>query len=134
MPENHQNFHHEISGDPDQGFAVVEVTTGNCIFPIQGAHVLITRNTEDGTVLFASLETGPDGKTIVIPLPAPYENLAMEPYPAESPYEIYFVRIAHPGYYTEENHIIQVFGGSASFLKADMIPLPENYQQGVMTQ
>ena len=58
----------------------------------------------------------------------------MQPYATELPYEIYFVRIAHPGYYTEENHMVQVYGGSTSFLKADMIPLPENYQQGVIAE
>ena len=133
MAENEQNIMREPQ-DTDSSYIVVDVTTGNGIIPIPEAHVLITKDTDQGTVLYGSLETGPNGRTQTVPLPAPEKGLSESPNSMTPAYDFYFARVSHPGFYTEDEHMIQVFGGATSYLNVDLIPLPGNMNRGVIVE
>ena len=109
----------------------VFVTTGEQTMPIKGARVTITRQTQHGEILYDTLETDGSGKTIRLILPAPLASLSEAPQTQTPAFGLYFAQVSHPDYYTEENLLIQVFGGAASYLNVNLIPLPGNHEQGV---
>ena len=134
MAENEQNKMQAEPQDTDNSYIIVEATTANGIIPVPEAHVMITKDTNEGTVLYGTLETGPNGKTPTFVLPAPEKSLSEDPGNMTPAYDIYFARVSHPGYYMEDDHIIQVFGGATSYLNVDLIPLPEHYREGVIVE
>lgn len=134
MAENEQNISQTEPQDTDYSYIIVEATAGNGIIPVPEAHVMITKNTDEGTVLYGSLETGPNGKAPTFVLPAPEKSLSEDPNNTKPAYDIYFARVSHPDYYVEDDHMIQVFGGATSYLNVDLIPLPEHSRQGVIVE
>lgn len=126
-----QTINWEETENTDNSYIVVFVTAGEQTMPVMGAHVMITKNTKDGAVLYGSLETGPNGKTPTFVLPAPGEILSETPNQPLPAYDVYFARVSHPDYYVEDDLMIQVFGGATSYLNVALIPLPEHYQRGV---
>lgn len=107
-----------------KGTLTVQVAESENAVPIQNALVTITETEGGKQVLKYLLTTDASGRTPAVELPAPNEDSNI--YPAEKmPYSIYYVRISHPGYYTEAEHMVQIFRDSVSYLNINMIPLPE---------
>ena len=130
MDENLTNMN---SPGSSQGILTVQVSEAEKAIPVRDALALVTRDNPDGSVtLYGVLTTDESGITPELPLPAPAAGESMTP-SNTSPYSIYYVRISHPGYYTEENHMIQVFGDSKSNLRINLIPLPEFPEKDVIS-
>lgn len=114
------------SGTPNTslGSLTVQVAESESAVPVPGALVIITKENGSGISLQGVMTTDESGLTMPLELPAPPAGESLTP-SVSLPYEIYYVRISHPGYYTEENHMVQIFGDSNSHLIINLIPLPE---------
>ena len=113
------------------GSLTVQVAESESAVPIPGAQVTVTKENGDGISLQGTLITDRSGLAGPIFLPAPPAEASLSP-SLTLPYEIYYVEISHPGYYTEQNHMVQIFGDSASHLIINLIPLPEYPGKGVI--
>lgn len=137
-----------------EGKLVFQVSTAGGAIPLAGAEVIVRSvNSEslpseptpgqapppmrdqpirgdvvrDGSVI-AVLYSDADGKTEVLPLPAPARALSMEPRGANSPmpYALYDAEIKLENFYTQSYISIPIFDGITSIQHAALIPLPEN--------
>lgn len=126
MPEKNNDIY--ISSA--QGFLIVRVTESESAIPISNALVTVTKQEEEGAKLVGVSKTDESGLTRAFSLNAP---LNKSEYSSDLiPYEIYFVRLSHPGYYIEDNHMSQIFAGVSSHLTVNMIPLPEDSEKEVI--
>ena len=121
-----------------QGKLVFQITTASGAIPLEGAEILLrhTRSASDGNggEVIAVLYSGGDGKSEVIPLPAPPRSLSLEPAKDGSPipYALYNADVRMDGFYSQSYIRIPVFDGVTSIQRANLIPLPENgYEGGV---
>ena len=116
------------SGSPNpntsMGSLTVQVAESESAVPVPGALVTVTKENGSGISLQGVMTTDESGLTMPLELPAPPASESLTP-SVSLPYEIYYVSIFHPGYYTEENHMVQIFGDSNSHLIINLIPLPE---------
>ena len=129
------------TGMNGQGKLVFQITTAGGAIPLSGAMITLrsTRAPDrsgsdtDGNVI-AVLFSGTDGKTEVLPLPAPAVRYSLEPARDGSPvpYALYNADVVMDGFYTQSYVSIPVFDGITSIQRASLIPLPENgYEGGV---
>ena len=113
------------------GYLVVHVTTARGAIPIEGAQVNIRNLTPDGTTgrgdVIASLISGKDGNTSIIPLTAPTRAGSMKP-GGPRPYATYSAEIRTEGFYDQTYTGIPIFDGITAIQPVDLIPLPENGQ------
>ena len=121
-----------------QGKLVFQITTASGAIPLEGAEILLrhTRSASDGNggEVIAVLYSGGDGKSEVIPLPAPPRSLSLEPAKdgPPIPYALYNADVRMDGFYSQTYIRIPVFDGVTSIQRANLIPLPENgYEGGV---
>ena len=113
------------------GTLTVHVSESENAVPIKGALVTVTKDNGGSQTLKGALITDDSGMTSPLQLAAPSYEEALDP-SRIAPYEIYYVTIYRPGYYTEEGHMVQIFGSSYSHLNINMIPLPEFPQKEVI--
>ena len=113
------------------GYLVVHVTTARGAIPIEGAQVSIRNLYPEGTPdrgdVIASLVSGKDGNTAIIPLTAPARAGSMKP-GGPRPYAIYNAEIRTEGFYDQTYTGIPIFDGITAIQPVDLIPLPENGQ------
>lgn len=115
-----------------QGRLVFQITTASGAIPLEGAEIILRkfRSSSDGNggEVVAVLYSGPDGKTEVLPLPAPARVLSLEPARdgAPVPYALYDAEVNLDNFYTQSYIRIPVFDGITSIQRATLIPLPEN--------
>lgn len=127
--------------DPEmtgQGKLVFQITTASGAIPLEGAEIILRkfRSASDGNggEVVAVLYSGTDGKTEVIPLPAPARSLSLEPARdgAPVPYALYDAEVNLDNYFTQSYIRIPIFDGITSIQRASLVPLPENgYSQGL---
>lgn len=115
-----------------QGYLVVHVTTARGAIPLEGAQVTIRsyppqESATRGDVI-ATLVSGSDGNTPIIPLAAPPRAESMRPGSAQKPYALYIAEIRLEGYSDQNYSGIPIFDGITAIQPANMIPLPENGQ------
>ena len=121
----------DIPPQSGTGYLVVHVTTARGAIPLEGAQVRIrnylpTNAPARGDVI-ATLISGRDGKTPVIPLDAPPKKNAQKPGGAP-PYSTYVAEISLEGFYEQSYTGIPIFDGITAIQPVEMIPLPENGQ------
>jgi hypothetical protein len=121
-----------------QGNLVFQITTANGAIPLAGAEIILRKfrspldATEGGEVI-AVLYSGEDGKTQILPLPAPARSLSLEPARdgAPVPYALYDAEVNLDRYFTQSYVRIPIFDGVTSIQRASLIPLPESgFSQG----
>lgn len=117
--------------DSSFGTLIIQVSESENAVPIEGVLAVVTKDNGDSKTLKGALITNGSGTTVPLKLPAPAAEEALNP-DGFVPYDIYHVRISHPGYYTEEDHMVQIFGDSYSHLNINMIPLPEYPEKEVI--
>ncbi|MBR6700202.1 MAG: hypothetical protein IKL72_00570 [Firmicutes bacterium] len=127
-----QNENNKAPFDSSFGTLTVQVSESENAVPIKGALVIVTKDNVGSQTLKGALITDDNGITPPLQLTAPSYEDALDP-TETIPYDIYYVRISHPGYYTEEGHMVQIFGSSYSHLNINMIPLPEFPQKEVIS-
>ena len=119
-----------------QGRLLFQITTAGGAIPLPGAEIILRSFrsvTESGDVI-AVLYSDEDGKTEIIPLPAPSVQYSLEPARdgAPLPYALYNADVNLNGFYSQSYIRIPVFDGITSIQRATLIPLPENgYPDGL---
>lgn len=121
-----------------EGRLIFRVTTAKGAIPLANARVTLwdrrpEPDTDRGNTL-AVYQTDRNGKTPIIPLPAPAKALSMAPSPQGSPppFACYDAEVLLEGYTTLTFVCIPVFDGVTSVQPADLIPLPANgYPDGL---
>ena len=107
------------------GYLVVQVTTASSAIPLAGAAVTIRQsNGENGAVLF-ELQTGSDGRTERVGLPAPPRGESMRP-SVERPYAMYNIEVKLDNYENAFYQNVPVFDGITAIQQANLRPVPEN--------
>lgn len=107
----------------ETAYLKVQVSAAGRALPVPLARVTVTRD-EDGQELFHRvLETGANGQTPSIALPAPDRELSERPGPI-NPYAIYQVSVAAQGFYPQKNLPAQLFAGQMSIMSVQLVPLP----------
>ena len=111
------------------GYLVVHVTTARGSIPIEGAQVSIRNLSPEGSPekgdVIASLVSGKDGNTAIIPLSAPLRTDSMKP-GGPRPYATYSAEVRIEGFYDQIYNNIPIFDGITAIQPVDLIPLPEN--------
>ena len=118
-----------------QGRLVFQITTAGGAIPLEGAEVTLRQSrgpTDAGGDVLSILYSGRDGKTEVLPLPAPARGYSLEPARdgAPVPYALYNADVRMDGFYKQSYIRIPVFDGITSIQRASLIPLPENGYEG----
>lgn len=118
-----------------QGKLVFQITTAGGAIPLEGAEVTLRQSrgpTDSGGDVLSVLYSGRDGKTEVLPLPAPARGYSLEPARdgAPVPYALYNADVRMDGFYKQSYIRIPVFDGITSIQRASLIPLPENGFEG----
>ena len=112
-----------------QGYLVIHVTTARGAIPLEGARVSIRDYSPEGGLqrgdVIATLVSGSDGNTAIIPLAAPPRADSMKP-GGPLPYTPYIAEVHLEGYSDQTYNGIPVFDGITAIQPADLIPLPEN--------
>ena len=107
------------------GFLVVQVTTANSAIPLSGAEVTISRARDDGTDVLYELQTGNDGKTPRVSLPAPARGASQRP-SSIPPFSTYNISVVLQGYEQAIYNEIPIFDGIIAMQQADLSPVPKN--------
>ncbi len=114
-----------------EGYLAIHVVTARGAIPLEGARVSV-RNYDKalgvphGDVI-ASVISGRDGNTPILPLGAPPRAASQEPSDGgPPPYASYFVEVRIEGYFHQSYAGLAIFDGITSIQTVDMIPLPEN--------
>ncbi len=122
------------SGMAGEGRLVFRVSTAGGAIPLLGAEVTLRRSRSEaeegaapGGAVVAVLYTDADGKTEVLPLPAPARSLSQLPARDGSPqpYALYDADVRLRGFYSQSYSRIPIFDGITSIQHAALIPLPE---------
>lgn len=103
------------------GKLAVNVTTGEGLFPVEGATVIISDTEAAGGSEIASVTTDISGKTPVIFLPAPARAMSLAPDGKGDARARYTVTVMVPGYVTTVVEGVSVFDGITSIQKVDML-------------
>lgn len=116
-----------------EGRILFQVTTASGAIPLPGAQVTVRAYLPDTTVppegdTLAVLYSESDGKTDLLPLPAPARSLSMEQAPAGSPlpFALYNAEVILSNYYRQEYTRVPVFDGVTSIQRVDLVPLPSS--------
>lgn len=114
-----------------QGYLVIHVTTARGAIPLEGAQITVRDYTPETEAIrgdvVATLISGSDGNTVIIPLDAPPKADSLKP-GGTVPYSSYIAEVHLEGYYDHTFSGINIFDGITAILPADLIPLPENGQ------
>ena len=112
---------------PETGIARLRVwvTTARQAVPIEGARVVVSKETVGGEIeLIKVLTTNQDGTTATIDLPAVPAEYSQKP-GYDHPYTSYTIEISKPGYFSVRNTHVPLYGGVSAVQPADLTPLPE---------
>ena len=104
----------------DTGTLRIETFTANRAIPIKGA-VIRVKNEEENR-LVAVFVSNSSGNTQSFTLPTPDRALSETP-EAARPFVNYLVDINAEGFTPQTNLPVQMFGGTQSYLPANLIPL-----------
>ncbi len=117
------------------GYLIIHVTTARGSLPLEGALVTVRNDSPQEQTqgeLVATLISGPDGNTELLPLPThPRSESLVAGNP--TPYSTYLVEARLEGY-SEQTFIgVPIFDGIIAIQPVNMIPLPESGQASPST-
>lgn len=107
---------------PYEGYLRVFVYTGQTAEPLPGAHVTVSREQDDRTLLYANTVTDRDGLTPVIVLPSVDPAQTMQP-GCVRPYIPYDIRVNADGFRAAIYEDVPVYGGNSVTQSAGMYPV-----------
>lgn len=107
----------------------VEVYTGSRAFPVEGAHIVVCRETKDGEELLKTLTTEKSGSSETIYLSAPPEKNSKQAGGGLG-YSLYNIRVDKEGYYTVEYLNVPIFAGIIAIQPVELVPLPFGEERG----
>lgn len=117
-----------------EGRVSAKVYTADEVLPIEGATVVITQRTQEGTVRLLGLRsTNRNGQTEPLPVPTPAPGLSQEP-SEQIGWSGVDITADHPGYQRIIVENVQVFPGVISVQDFAMIPLEEYPAQWGQTE
>ena len=119
------NRENDLPRDTGAGFLVVQVTTANTAIPLAGAQVTVSATREGGSDVLYELQTGNDGKTPTVSLPAPARGASQRP-SSVPPFSTYNISVVRGGYEQAIYNEVPIFDGIIAMQQADLIPVPEN--------
>ena len=128
---NQDNLSTPIPSTPKmgQGYLTVRVSTARGAIPLEGAQVDVRSTPPDLTAgrgdVIASLTSGADGRTALLPLPAPSRTSSMQPGNTQ-PFSTYQIEVYLEGYTNQTYQNVPIFDGVVAIQPAILIPLPEN--------
>lgn len=105
---------------PSTGNLIIRTSTADQAFPVPGATVTVSAESDPGTVLDTSV-TDSSGQSKIFVLSAPpqeYSNSPNDP----AAFTTYRIRVSHPSYSTAQIDGISIFPGIASTLPVYLIP------------
>lgn len=114
----------------DTAYLRIQVSAAGRAIPIPFATVTVSREENGQQVFHRVLETGANGQTQTIPLPAPSRALSERPGP-DNPYALYQVTVEADGFYPQNNLTAQMFSGTVSIVPVQLIPLPDQNPENV---
>lgn len=108
------------------GQLIVKVSEGGAALPISGAVVTVSGrlSPDSGSGIIYTLKTDESGLTQGVELPAPDAALSLSPMD-DSPYGVYDIKVAAPGYISAENAGTQIFDGVTAIQYFSLIPEAE---------
>lgn len=106
-----------------EGTLTIQVLTGSKAYPVEGAHIILSRETKGGEELIKTMITDSAGRTEAVSLPAPSPEESLS-YSEGRPYFVYNVRVDKMGYYTVEDLNIPIFSGVSAVQPVSLVPLP----------
>lgn len=106
------------------GYLTVRVVSSVDDSPVSKATVMIYSEDEGRPVTNKVLETGIDGNTEKIALPAPAKKYSLSATSVIVPYSRWTIRVEYPGYYTNVYKNSQVFADTTTIQESRMDPLP----------
>lgn len=134
MPDAAQPDRNPPDPKEGEGSLVVLVSTLTGGYPLSNATVTVYN--EEGPQKFqrTTLQTGRDGSTTTLKLPAPVLT-PQEQYECKiRPYAIYTVSVEFPRFYTNIHKDVQVFANIDSIVNSNMMPLPADIGRGSTTK
>ena len=109
-----------------EGKMRIFATTGRGAFPVEGAHVTISRDEGGEQVLYQLAMTDESGSSPVCTLPTLRAELSQQP-GTPLPYLSYHIRVEKPGYFIFDARNVPVYDGVSATQTVDMVPVPEGY-------
>ena len=109
-----------------EGKMRIFATTGRGAFPVEGAHVTISRDEGGEQVLYQLAVTDESGSSPVCTLPTLRAELSQQP-GTPLPYLSYHIRVEKPGYFIFDARNVPVYDGVSATQTVDMVPVPEGY-------
>ncbi len=110
---------------PYSGTLTVHVTTAAGAYPVSGATVRILGRSAGVRELTFAQFTDRDGNTEDLSLPAPDPALSASPNPPASPFSVFDISVAFPGYYQKAVYSVSVFPNVRTVLPVNLIPFSE---------
>ena len=116
----------EMKGDADladsTGLLNVNVTSGTGSYPMVGADVIISRETETGNSILFRFKTDQSGQIPDVTLDTEDVSNSLSPSPDGAPYSLYTVTVSKNGYYSRVSLNIRIFPGIKTVQPINMIP------------
>lgn len=124
-----ENSHAYYTKNAERGGLKLEVYTGSRAFPVSGAHIIISRETQNGEELLKTLFTNSSGSTEVVYLSAPPAQNSKKAGGGKA-YSVYNIRVDKSGYYTVEDLDVPIFSGIVAIQPVALVPLPFGTESG----
>jgi hypothetical protein len=113
-----------VNVEMQNGYLTVRVVSSVDDSPLSRATVMIYSEDQGRPVTNKVLETGIDGNTEKIALPAPAKKYSLSATSVVVPYSRYTIRVEFPGFYTNVYKNSQVFADTTTIQESRMDPLP----------
>ena len=111
-----------LKANPELGYLRVQVFAANQSYPVQNAHVEVSKQFGDEKYVFFAAQTDASGIMSRISLPAPDRELSESP-SALQPYATYEIAVSHPGFAPVLFRDCAVFDRIETIQYAALIPL-----------
>lgn len=111
-----------LKANPELGYLRVQVFAANQSYPVQNAHVEVSKHFGDEKYVFFAAQTDASGIMSRISLPAPDRELSESP-SALQPYATYEIAVSHPGFAPVLFRDCAVFDRIETIQYAALIPL-----------
>lgn len=104
------------------GYLNVNVTSGTGSYPMKGADVTVSRETDAGNTVLFRFKTDQSGRIPAVTLDTSDVSNSLSPSPDGAPYALYTVTVSKEGYYPRVSLNIRIFDGITTVQPINMIP------------
>lgn len=118
---------------PENGFLSIRTYTSAAEIPIEGASVIVTQKTPEGTKLLASRITDQSGNISAIEIPAPDRSESLQAGTA-NPFSQVDITVDYPNYERILVENAQIFSGVTTQQNFQLIPIEERPEVWNLTE